>query len=260
MSRHLHPAARRRAAARGWSLAQARMEARLMLRNGEQLLLAVVIPVIVLVGGVAAPTALGLDLDHAAGRRASRPGVLALAVMSTAFTSLAIATGFERRYGVHQAARRLAAAPVRAARRQGRRAAARRGAAGRRASRRSALRARLGPRRPACVGGAARRRCSAPPPSPRSGCSSPACCAPRPRWPPPTWSTCCCWPAAPSCCPSSAYGAFGDVVQLAARPARSARRCATPASTARSPGATSACCSPGPSLGTVLTARTFKWE
>ena len=31
-------------------LAQARMEARLMLRNGEQLLLAIVIPVIVLVG------------------------------------------------------------------------------------------------------------------------------------------------------------------------------------------------------------------
>ena len=60
------------------------------------------------------------------------PGVLALAVMSTAFTSLAIATGFERRYGVHQAARRLAAAPLRAARRQGRRAAARRGAADRR--------------------------------------------------------------------------------------------------------------------------------
>ena len=33
-------------------LAQARMESRLMLRNGEQLLLAVVIPVIVLVGMV----------------------------------------------------------------------------------------------------------------------------------------------------------------------------------------------------------------
>ena len=34
-------------------LAQASMESRLMLRNGEQLLLAVVIPVIVLIGGVA---------------------------------------------------------------------------------------------------------------------------------------------------------------------------------------------------------------
>ena len=35
-------------------LAQARMETRLLLRNGEQLLLAVVIPLIVLVGGIAA--------------------------------------------------------------------------------------------------------------------------------------------------------------------------------------------------------------
>jgi ABC-2 type transport system permease protein len=80
-------------------LAQARMESRLMLRNGEQLLLAVVIPVIVLVGGVAGSSALDLDFDHPA-VDVFTPGVLALAVMSTAFTSLAIATGFERRYGV----------------------------------------------------------------------------------------------------------------------------------------------------------------
>ena len=37
------------------------------------------------------------------------PGVLALAVMSTSFTSLAIATGFERRYGV---LKRLGASPL----------------------------------------------------------------------------------------------------------------------------------------------------
>ena len=37
------------------------------------------------------------------------PGVLALAVMSTAFTSLAIATGFERRYGL---IKRLGASPL----------------------------------------------------------------------------------------------------------------------------------------------------
>ena len=70
-----------------------------MLRNGEQLLLAVVIPVIVLIGGVQGVTHLDIELT----RRpidAFTPGVLALAVMSTAFTSLAIATGFERRYGV----------------------------------------------------------------------------------------------------------------------------------------------------------------
>ena len=40
-------------------LAQARMESRLMLRNGEQLLLAVVIPVIVLIGMVRGADRLG---------------------------------------------------------------------------------------------------------------------------------------------------------------------------------------------------------
>jgi ABC-2 type transport system permease protein len=84
------------------------MEARLMLRNGEQLLLAVVIPVIVLVGGVAGSDALDLDFDHPA-VDVFTPGVLALAVMSTAFTSLAIATGFERRYGV---IKRLGSSPL----------------------------------------------------------------------------------------------------------------------------------------------------
>ncbi len=87
---------------------QASMESRLLLRNGEQLLLAVVIPVIVLVGGVLGAARIGLDLD---GRAVDvlTPGVLALAVMSTAFTSLAIATGFERRYGV---LKRLGASPL----------------------------------------------------------------------------------------------------------------------------------------------------
>ncbi len=80
--------------------AQARMESRLMLRNGEQLLLAVVIPVIVLVGGVAGAGRIGIDLDGHRPVDVLTPGVLALAVMSTAFTSVAIATGFERRYGV----------------------------------------------------------------------------------------------------------------------------------------------------------------
>ncbi|RLV49361.1 ABC transporter permease [Nocardioides mangrovicus] len=80
-------------------LAQARMESRLLLRNGEQLLIAIVIPVIVLIGTV-------VGADHLHQLRTERPidvfapGVLGLAVMSTSFTSLAIATGFERRYGV----------------------------------------------------------------------------------------------------------------------------------------------------------------
>ena len=89
-------------------LAQAAMESRLMLRNGEQLLLAVVIPVIVLIGGVAGADRVGLDLEHAA-VDVFAPGVLALAIMSTAFTSLAIATGFERRYGV---IKRLGSSPL----------------------------------------------------------------------------------------------------------------------------------------------------
>lgn len=89
-------------------LAQATMEARLMMRNGEQLLLAIVIPVIVLVGAVKGSARLGLDLEHPA-VDVFTPGVLALAVMSTAFTSLAIATGFERRYGV---IKRLGASPL----------------------------------------------------------------------------------------------------------------------------------------------------
>ena len=89
-------------------LAQAGMEARLMLRNGEQLLLAVVIPVIVLVGGVRGAGRIGLDFSRPA-VDVLTPGVLALAVMSTAFTSLAIATGFERRYGV---IKRLGTSPL----------------------------------------------------------------------------------------------------------------------------------------------------
>jgi ABC-2 type transport system permease protein len=89
-------------------LAQASMEARLMLRNGEQLLLAVVIPVIVLVGGVAGAEHLDLSISHRPVDEFT-PGVLALAVMSTAFTSLAIATGFERRYGV---IKRLGSSPL----------------------------------------------------------------------------------------------------------------------------------------------------
>jgi ABC-2 type transport system permease protein len=88
--------------------AQTGMETRLLLRNGEQLLIALVIPVIVLVGGLLGTERLGVDLPGGA-LDALTPGVLALAVMSTSFTSLAIATGFERRYGV---LKRLGASPL----------------------------------------------------------------------------------------------------------------------------------------------------
>jgi ABC-2 type transport system permease protein len=68
-----------------------------MLRNGEQLLVAVALPAAVLVGLVAAhsiPLGSGRRVDLAV------PGVLALCVISSAFTGQAIATGFDRRYGV----------------------------------------------------------------------------------------------------------------------------------------------------------------
>jgi ABC-2 type transport system permease protein len=89
-------------------LTQARMESRLMLRNGEQLLIAIVIPVIGLVGLVSAADSIGLDYDQPVVDVVT-PGVLALAVLSTSFTALAIATAFERRYGV---LKRLGTSPL----------------------------------------------------------------------------------------------------------------------------------------------------
>jgi ABC-2 type transport system permease protein len=76
---------------------QAAMEIRLTLRRGESLLLTLVLPVLLLVG-VANLDALTLPTDDRVGFLV--PGVLALAVMSTAFTAQAIATGYERAYGV----------------------------------------------------------------------------------------------------------------------------------------------------------------
>ena len=78
-------------------LAQTQMETRLLLLNGEQLLLTVVIPTLFL---VIFSTVRVVDLGS--GRRVDFvvPGIFALAVLSTAFTGQAIATGFERRYGV----------------------------------------------------------------------------------------------------------------------------------------------------------------
>lgn len=79
------------------ALAQARFEAGILLRNGEQLLVALVLPALALVAlTYASYPDLGPDrrIDVAA------PGTLALAVISTAFTGQAIQTGFDRRYGV----------------------------------------------------------------------------------------------------------------------------------------------------------------
>jgi ABC-2 type transport system permease protein len=86
--------------------AQAGLELRTLLRNGEQLTLTLIIPVLLLIAfGRADLVSVG---------RGSRidfivPGILALAVLSTAFTGQAIGTGFERRYGV---LKRLGASPL----------------------------------------------------------------------------------------------------------------------------------------------------
>ena len=80
-------------------LAQTGFETRAILRNGEQLLVALGIPVLALVGLVNG-TFVEIDTDGASRVDFLTPGVLALAVMSSALTSQAIATGFDRRNGV----------------------------------------------------------------------------------------------------------------------------------------------------------------
>lgn len=76
---------------------QLRQELIVMARNGEQLLLLVVIPVMLLVFFSQTdflPTSSGSRINFL------MPGILSLAVISTAMVSLGIATGFERSYGV----------------------------------------------------------------------------------------------------------------------------------------------------------------
>jgi ABC-2 type transport system permease protein len=87
-------------------LAQARVEMTLTLRRGESLLVSFLIPIGVLVFFSKVDvvnTTLKRPVDFLV------PGVLALAVMSTAMVSLGIATAFERRYGV---LKRLGSTPL----------------------------------------------------------------------------------------------------------------------------------------------------
>ncbi len=75
--------------------AQFGLELKLLLRNGEQLLLTMFIPITLLVGLTLLP--LG---DFGDNRVATFvPAIMALAVISTAFTGQAIAVAFDRRYG-----------------------------------------------------------------------------------------------------------------------------------------------------------------
>ena len=85
--------------------AQTRAELTLILRNSEQVLLTLVIPLVLLVLLTKVP------IVEVTGRRVDFfvPGIMALAVMSSAFTGQAIATGFDREYGV---LKRLGATPL----------------------------------------------------------------------------------------------------------------------------------------------------
>lgn len=92
-------------ASRAWR-AQTRVELLLTLRRGESVLLTFLIPVLLLAFFSKVdvlPTGEGDPIDFLF------PGVLALAVMSTALVSVAIATGFERQMGV---LKRLGSTPL----------------------------------------------------------------------------------------------------------------------------------------------------
>ncbi|HEX3455720.1 MAG TPA: ABC transporter permease [Gaiellaceae bacterium] len=85
--------------------AQARIELMLTVRRSESLLVTLVIPLGILVffTKVDAVSTIAHPVDFLV------PGVLALAVMSSAMVSLGIATGYERRYGV---LKRLGSTPL----------------------------------------------------------------------------------------------------------------------------------------------------
>lgn len=85
---------------------QLRTEFSMTMRQGEQLLVSIGIPVVVLAFFSSVdvlPIGLGEPVDFVT------PGVLALAIMSTALVSLGISTGFDRHYGV---LKRLGASPL----------------------------------------------------------------------------------------------------------------------------------------------------
>jgi len=87
-------------------LAQARVEFLLTVRQGENVLVTLVLPLILLVFFAS------VRLDRARGRPAVDflvPGVLTLAVMSSGMVTLGIATGYQRAYGV---LKRLGGSPL----------------------------------------------------------------------------------------------------------------------------------------------------
>jgi ABC-2 type transport system permease protein len=78
----------------------ARVEASLTLRHGEQVLLTLLIPLALLIGLSLLDILPAAQLGSTSKVDWITPRILALAVMSSAFTGQAIALGFDRRYGV----------------------------------------------------------------------------------------------------------------------------------------------------------------
>ena len=168
-------------------LLQGQYETVTMLRNGEQLILAIVLPLLAMVGLTVTPLLDGLGSSRI---NVAVPGILALCAMSTAFTGQGISTGFDRRYGV---LRFLSTTPL--------------GRTGLIAGKILAVLAVLFLQvlivtavalllgwQPNPAGLAARAGaswCSAPPPSRRSGCWSPGRSGRRRPWPSPTCSGSC---------------------------------------------------------------------
>jgi ABC-2 type transport system permease protein len=87
-------------------VAQTRAESALQMRQGENLIVTLAIPLGILVFFAKVDT---LSTDYAHPVDFLVPGVLALSVMAAAMVSLGIATGFERRYGV---LKRLGSTPL----------------------------------------------------------------------------------------------------------------------------------------------------
>ncbi len=87
-------------------VAQTRAESALQMRQGENLIVTLAIPLGILVFFAKVDT-LSTDYPHPVDFLV--PGVLALSVMAAAMVSLGIATGFERRYGV---LKRLGSTPL----------------------------------------------------------------------------------------------------------------------------------------------------
>lgn len=78
-------------------LKHAAFELGLTLRNGEQILLTLILPIAAMIG---LKFIAGINLGAVDRMQVIVPGTIALAILATAFASQAISTGFDRRYGV----------------------------------------------------------------------------------------------------------------------------------------------------------------